>query len=79
MPVFKRPLRRAAVLMSMLLAGCALMTGSKSTDRLPVEAVAPLAACEVFPPIEWRSDWPDAALVPIKRHNAAWVGWGCRG
>ncbi len=79
MIVFKRPLRRAAMLMLMLLAGCVSTTGSKSTDRPPVEAAAPLAACEVFPPIAWRSHWPDAALVPIKRHNAAWVGWGCRG
>lgn len=78
MTAFKLPLLPAAALMSMLLAGCEWMTGSGSTDRLPAEAVEPLAACEVFPPIKWHSDWPDAALVQIKRHNAAWIGWGCQ-
>lgn len=48
MPVVKLPLRRVAVLMLMLLAGCVSMTDSKSTNRPPVEAVAPLAACEVL-------------------------------
>jgi len=59
----KLKLLAALLMLPLLPAGCATMTGTAATDAV---------ACSAFEPITWSQSDTDETIKEVKSHNAAW-------